>query len=57
MNRGFVYLKEYQTPLETRINLGAFFWHYKNERLHQSLDDRTPCEVYNFQGAEVQIST
>lgn len=37
--------------------LGAFFWHYNNERQHQSLDDRTPCEVYNFQGAEVQAST
>jgi len=57
MNRGFVYLKEYQTPQEARINLGAFFWHYNNERPHQSLDDRTPCEVYNFQGAEVQVST
>ena len=37
--------------------LGTFFWHYNNERPHQSLDDRTPCEVYNFQGAEVQVST
>ncbi len=51
-----VYLKEYRTPLEARINLGAFFLHY-NKRPHQSLDDRTPCEVYNFQGAEVQVST
>ena len=52
-----VYLKEYRTPLEARINLGAFFWHYNNERPHQSLDERTPCEVYNCQGAEVQVST
>ncbi len=37
--------------------LGAFFWHYKNKRPHQSMDDRTPCEVYNFQGAEVHVST
>ena len=36
--------------------LGTFFWHYK-KRPHQSLDDRTPCEVYNFQGAEVQVNT
>jgi putative transposase len=52
-----VYLKEYRTPLEARISLGAFFWHYNNERPHQSLDDRTPCEVYDCQRAEVHVST
>jgi putative transposase len=52
-----VYLKEYRTPLEARISLGVFFWHYNNERPHQSLDDRTPCEVYNCQGTEVHVST
>ncbi len=52
-----VYLKEYRTPLEARISLGAFFWHYNNERPHQSLDDRTPCEVYDCQGTEVKVST
>jgi putative transposase len=52
-----IYLKEYRTPLEARISLGSFFWHYNNKRPHQSLDDRTPCEVYDCQGAEVQVST
>ena len=47
-----VYLKEYRTPLETRISLGSFFWHYNNERPYQSLDDRTSCEVYSLSRIE-----
>lgn len=47
-----VYLKEYRTPLETRISLGLFFWHYNNERPYQRLDDRTSCEVYSLSRIE-----
>jgi hypothetical protein len=37
-----VYLKEYRTPLEARVALGAWIGHY-NKRPHQRLDNRTPC--------------
>ena len=41
-----VYLKDYQTPAEAKLGLGRYFKLYNNERLHQSLDYRTPAEVY-----------
>ena len=41
-----VYLKDYQTPAEARLGLGRYFEFYNNERPHQSLDYRTPADVY-----------
>jgi len=41
-----VYLKDYQTPAEARLGLGRYFDFYNNNRPHQSLDYRTPAEVY-----------
>jgi len=41
-----VYLKDYQTVAEARLNLGRYFAFYDHERPHQSLDYRTPAEVY-----------
>jgi putative transposase len=41
-----VYLKDYQTVAEARLNLGRYFAFYDLERPHQSLDYRTPAEVY-----------
>lgn len=41
-----VYLKDYQTPIETGEGLGRYFRFYNEERLHQALDYRTPAEVY-----------
>lgn len=42
-----VYLKGYETPAQARTGLGEYFWFYNNERPHQSLDYRTPAEVYH----------
>jgi putative transposase len=42
-----VYLKGYQTPLQARTGLTEYFRFYNHERPHQSLDYRTPAEVYN----------
>lgn len=41
-----VYLKDYQTPKETRSSLSDYIHFYNNERLHQSLNYQTPKEVY-----------
>ena len=41
-----VYLKDYQTVAESKLGLGRYFEFYNNERPHQSLDYRTPAEVY-----------
>ena len=41
-----VYPKEYTTPRETRIGINEYLNFYNKERPHQSLDYRTPEEVY-----------
>lgn len=41
-----VYLKDYQTATEAIRELGRYFDFYNRERLHQSLDYRTPATVH-----------
>ena len=41
-----VYLKAYGSIGEARRELGVYFEFYNHRRWHQSLDDRTPDEVY-----------
>lgn len=41
-----VYLKGYTNPIELMIGLAEYFVFYNDERPHQSLDNRTPAEVY-----------
>ena len=41
-----VYLKDYASPREARAELTAFLRFYNEQRLHQSLNYRTPAEVY-----------
>jgi putative transposase len=41
-----VYLKDYVTAWEAEESLSAYFHFYCHERIHQSLDYRTPAEVY-----------
>jgi putative transposase len=41
-----VYLKAYETILEARRELAAYFDFYNRRRRHQGLEDRTPDEVY-----------
>lgn len=42
-----VYLNEYNSPKEARKRIGEYINFYNNERPHQSLDYRTPSEVYH----------
>ena len=41
-----VYIKSYNSPLEARLGLEDYFNKYNNRRPHQSLDYKTPAEVY-----------
>jgi putative transposase len=41
-----VYLRDYETVPELEHGLRRYFGFYNGERLHQSLDYRTPEEVY-----------
>jgi putative transposase len=41
-----VYLKDYASVTEARAGLDHYFRFYNHERLHQSLDYRTPAAIY-----------
>jgi putative transposase len=41
-----VYLKDYASVSEARAGIQGYFRFYNYERLHQSLDYRTPAEIY-----------
>ena len=41
-----VYLNDYQSPREARQRLRRYFDFYNSERPHQSLDYRTPAQIY-----------
>lgn len=41
-----VYLKDYATVLEAKENIGEYFNFYNYERKHQSLNYKTPAEIY-----------
>ena len=42
-----VYLKDYGNGWEAEASLASYFDFYCHERMHQSLDYRTPNEVYS----------
>jgi putative transposase len=41
-----VYLKDYVSVVEARAGIARYFQFYNHERLHQSLDYRTPAAIY-----------
>lgn len=41
-----VYIHDYQSPADARFSLTNYFDTYNNRRLHQSLNYKTPTEVY-----------
>ena len=41
-----IYIKDYEQVTELESGLTAYFRFYDEERPHQSLDYRTPAEVY-----------
>jgi putative transposase len=51
-----VYLKDYRHVPDAITGLGAYFEFYNRERLHQSLDYKTPAAVYR-QGLKLAAET
>ena len=43
-----IYVKEITTPRELRSELTDYFFYYNNERYHQSLEYRTPAQLYQM---------
>jgi putative transposase len=41
-----IYIKDYERVPDLESGLASYFWFYDEERPHQSLDYRTPGEVY-----------
>jgi len=41
-----IYINAYETPRELRRGIAEWFEYFNSDRPHQSLDDRTPDEVY-----------
>jgi putative transposase len=48
-----VYLKKYETMFDCESGLKKYFAFYNNRRIHQSLDYKTPAEIY-FAGEETE---
>jgi putative transposase len=46
-----VYLRDYTDGWDAEASLGVYFRLYNEERIHQSLDYRTPAEVYRDRGS------
>ena len=42
-----IYIKDYMTPKDLGLGLSRYFDYYNCERFHQSLDYKTPQEVYH----------
>ena len=43
-----VYLEDYQSVSEVRVGLTKYFHFYNTQRLHQSLEYRTPYEAHHI---------
>lgn len=41
-----IYLWRHESVVELRSGLERYFWYYNHERRHQSLENRTPAEVF-----------
>ena len=50
-----VYLNEYDSPKEARRRIASYIHFYNNKRRHQSLDYKTPAEVYFSQIEPVEL--
>jgi len=52
-----IYIKHYETVKELKAGIAEYFRFYKEERFHQSLEYRTPDEMYeSFHAVGLAIS-
>ena len=54
--KNVVKLRNYYLPDELEREIGRFVDHYNNERVHESLDNVTPADVYHGRHREIQIA-
>jgi transposase InsO family protein len=52
--KNVVKLRNYYLPGELRQEIAAFVRYYNHERVHESLDNLTPADVYHGRGREIQ---
>ena len=41
-----IFIRDYRTPREAKNGIDEYFDFYNNKRKHQSLDYRTPAQLY-----------
>ena len=51
--KNVINLENYYLPGDLERQIESFVAHYNNERVHESLDNLTPSDVYNGRGAEI----
>ena len=51
-----VRLKNYYLPWELEQEIGLFVEHYNHERVHESLDNVTPADVYYGRHREIMTA-
>jgi len=54
--KNVVKLRNYYLPDELEREIGRFVDHYNNERVHESLDNVTPADVYHGRHREIQTA-
>ena len=52
--KNVVKLQNYYLPEELEREIGRFIHHYNHERVHESLDNLTPADVYEGRAREIQ---
>ena len=51
-----VTLRNYEIPQDLERAIGAFVEHYNHERVHESLGNLTPADVYTGRGRDIQTA-
>ena len=41
-----IFIRDYRTPMEAKLGIGEYFDFYNHRRKHQSLNYRTPAQLY-----------
>ena len=54
--KNVVTLRNYSIPEELEREIGRFVQHYNHERVHESLGNLTPADVYEGRGREIQTA-
>ena len=53
--KNIVKLQNYYFPWELEYEIKSFVAHYNHERVHESLDNMTPADVYYGRDKEIKV--